>query len=345
MANTRRKLFLSRCLFCLLLLFHLTGLSGCTSADRAETQQLSDTRFYLDTYTTITLYGCSDPDILEGAFHIVEECHNRFSRTQTDSELSRINHSGETTCTVSEPFAELVRTSLDYSQKTDGAFNIAIGQASSLWDFNSAHPVVPSSTTVKKALSHIDYHKLSVKGSTLTRTDPELWLEFGAIAKGYIADRVGEYLTGQGVESAFIDLGGNILCIGSKPDGSDYKIGIARPFDENRTPILIVPVHDYSVVTSGIDQRYFEKDGSFYHHILDPSTGYPVENDLLSVTILAPASTDADALSTSCFVLGKEKGTELVDSLDDIYAIFIDKDYNITYSKGTLEHFAIELYR
>lgn len=335
---------MSRCLFFLLLLSNLIGLSGCTPANRAETQQLSDTRFYLDTYTTITLYDCSDPDILEGAFAIVKDCHNCFSRTQTDSELYRINHSGETTCSVSETFAELVRISLDYSKKTDGAFNIAIGQASSLWDFNSDQPAVPSSDAVKKALSHIDYHKLSIKGSTLTRTDPELWLEFGAIAKGYIADRIRDYLRKQGVESAYIDLGGNILCVGNKPDGRSFNIGIAKPFDESRTPLLVIPVSDYSVVTSGIDQRYFETGGNFYHHILDPSTGYPVENDLLSVTILAPSSTDADALSTSCFVLGKEKGIELVDSLDDVYAIFIDRDYNITYSKGTTEHFSIERY-
>lgn len=328
----------------IILLLCTMGLSACTLPNKSANNNLSDTRFYLDTYTTITIYGCSDREILDGAFEVIKKYHNIFSRTLESSEVNKINHSGQTTIQMSAPLSELLRTGLDYCEMTDGAFNIAIGRESSLWDFNADTPAPPAPEAVKNALSHIDYHNLSMKESTLTRTDPELWLEFGGIAKGYIADRVRDYLVENGVESAYIDLGGNILCIGSKPDGSDFNIGIAKPFDENRTPFLVVPISDYSVVTSGIDQRYFEKDGTFYHHILDPSTGYPVENDLLSVTILSPKSIDGDALSTSCFVLGKEKGTELVDSLDDIYAVFIDKDYNITYSEGTLEHFDLKEY-
>ena len=134
------------------------------------------------------------------------------------------------------------------------------------------------------------------------------------------------------MKHALINLGGNVLALGTKLDGSDYNIGIQKPFDESGEPITSVKISDQSVVTSGIYQRYFQQDGKLYHHILDPKTGYPCENSLYSVSIITDSSLTADALSTTCFLLGYEKGMELINQLDDTDAIFITNDNEIHYS-------------
>ena len=157
-------------------------------------------------------------------------------------------------------------------------------------------------------------------------------LDLGAIAKGYIADKLKEYLVENGVEHALINLGGNILIIGDKPDGSKYNIGIQKPFDQTGQPITSVKVSDTSLVTTGIYERCFEKDDTLYHHILDPATGYPCQNNLYSVTIVTKSSVMADALSTTCFLLGLKDGMELINSLEGVEALFITDDYELHYS-------------
>jgi len=138
-----------------------------------------------------------------------------------------------------------------------------------------------------------------------------------------------EYLEKEGIEHATINLGGNVLTIGTKPDGSDYKIGIQKPFAADGEVLEVLSVHDRSVVSSGDYERYFEKDGVIYHHILDPQSGWPVQNDLDQVTILSDSSADGDALSTTCYVLGLEKGMKLIQEMDDVEAIFVTKDGEI----------------
>ena len=142
------------------------------------------------------------------------------------------------------------------------------------------------------------------------------------------------YLTSQGINSGFINLGGNVLTLGEKADATDYTIGIQRPFDESGNTITTVEVKDKSVVTSGIYERYYRVNGKIYHHILDVSTGYPYDNGLYSVTIISDSSMDGDALSTICFALGLDKGMELIESLDDVEAVFVTDDYEIISSSG-----------
>ena len=167
----------------------------------------------------------------------------------------------------------------------------------------------------------LDQNKVRLK-------DAHAALDVGFIAKGYIADRLKEYMIAEGVTSGIINLGGNVLTIGNK-DGQDFKVGIQKPFADTGTALVSVASNDSSVVTSGIYERFFSLDKKIYHHILNPSTGYPVENELLSVTILSKDSTTGDALSTSCLLLGLEKGKELIESLDGVEAVFITKDYNV----------------
>ena len=168
-------------------------------------------------------------------------------------------------------------------------------------------------------------------------------LDLGAVAKGYIADRIKDYLLEQGVESAIIDLGGNILCVGSRPGGDPFRIGLQRPFASHSETVATVEITDKSVVSSGIYERYFEEDGVLYHHILNPETGYPYDNGLVSVTIISDESVDGDGLSTSCFALGLEKGMELINSLPDVQAVFITEDGELHFSEGFEDELTVEM--
>lgn len=187
------------------------------------------------------------------------------------------------------------------------------------------------------AVSHIGYKNIIIEENTVRLLDPYTLIDVGAIAKGYIADRIRDYLKENDVKHAVIDLGGNILVLGTKTDGSKYNIGIQKPFDETGNPITSVKIENQSVVTTGIYQRYFEIDGKIYHHVLNPHTGFPCENNLYSVTIITDSSLTADALSTVCYLLGYEKGMKLVNQLDNVDAIFITNDEVLHYSDNFLK--------
>ncbi len=209
-----------------------------------------------------------------------------------------------------------------------------------LWDFTgqaadkNAQKKIPAAADIQALLPHINYKNIRIDGNTVTLTDPQTQVDLGFIAKGFIADRLKESLLEKGVESALINLGGNILAVGSKPDGSPFEIGVRKPFDTQNTALTTLSLSDRSLVSSGVYERYFEKDGKRYHHLLDPFTGYPVENGLLGVTILSSSSMEGDALSTTAFVLGPEEGMALIESLPDTEAVFITEDYKLHYSSG-----------
>jgi thiamine biosynthesis lipoprotein len=166
-------------------------------------------------------------------------------------------------------------------------------------------------------------------------------IDLGAIAKGYIADLVKEYLQSRGVTRGIINLGGNILVMGAKSENQPWRIGIQNPFDSRGNHIGIASVAEKTIVTSGIYERYFYFEGKRYHHILDPQTGFPVENDLASVTIIADTSIDADALSTSLFILGVKKGIELIETVEKTEAVFVTKEKKVIYSSGASDFFTL----
>ncbi len=300
-------------------------LSGCA----AKTTPISKTGFYFNTVITITLYDSTQEPLLDKCFLLAGKYDGLFSKTVESSDVYRINHSNGEPVVVSEDTLALLQKAIDYAELSHGAVDPAIGSVSNLWDFSEeSNQSIPSGTALAEAVAHVNYQNISINPNdlTVTLTDPLSQIDLGFIAKGYIADRFKEYLVANGVTSAMINLGGNVVVIGSKPDGSPYNVGIQKPFAPVGTAAFTVPLTDLSAVSSGNYERYFTKDDVLYHHILDPSTGYPVDNDLLSVTILSPYSVDGDALSTLTFALGSEKGRQLIESLPDISAIFITKD-------------------
>jgi len=171
-------------------------------------------------------------------------------------------------------------------------------------------------------------------GNTLTFLSPDTTIDLGSIAKGYIADRMKDYLTESGVESAIINLGGNVLCVGERTNHQPFRIGLQKPFADYATVFADLNIDDMSVVSSGVYERHFEENGVNYHHLLNPKTGYPYQNGLVAVTIVSPRSVDGDVLSTTCFSMGLDKGLELINSMDGIYAYFITDDYELIYSDG-----------
>lgn len=305
--------------------------TGCSSLSK-EPLSYSGTAF--DTVINIQIFDSDDQQLIENCKAMCQDYESKFSRTIETSEISQINAAGGAPVEVSDDTIDIIKEGIYYGDMSNGAFDITIGALNSLWDFNGDNPSVPSSDSISAAVQHINYKNISIKDNTVQLLDPEAKIDLGGIAKGYIADRLKDYLVQEGVNHALINLGGNILAVGRKLDESDFNIGIQNPFDKDGEPITTVKLNDQSVVTSGNYQRYFEINDKIYHHILDPKTGYPTENGLNSVTIITDSSLTADALSTTCFVLGPESGMKLINQLDHVDAVFIDSNNEITYSEN-----------
>ena len=299
-------------------------LCGCTT----NKEPISKTAIYFDTVISIKIYDSQDTDILEQCFTFCEDFEQTISRTIETSEISQINNSKGNPVEVSDTTIELLEKGIYYSELTNGAFDISIAPLIELWDFKNNPGNVPDENDIQEALTHVSYKNILIEGNTVTLLDPDMSIDLGGIAKGYMADQLKDYLLSEGVESALIDLGGNILAVGSKPDNSNYTIGIKKPFKDGEM-VSTESINDISVVTSGCYERYYEVDDVIYHHILDTNTGYPCDNNLYGVTIFSDKSVDGDALSTSCFALGLEEGQKLIKSLDGIDALFVTDTYEI----------------
>nr|WP_315024873.1 FAD:protein FMN transferase [uncultured Aminipila sp.] len=324
-----------------------------TSCSAKEKEPVSDTQYdLLNTTCTITIYDMNQSaaqDLIDEAFSLCKDYENKLSKTIKGSDIYRINHSNGSPTKVSASTATLVQKGIYYGNLSEGRFDITVGKLSSLWDFSSDKPKVPSEEKILEAIKTIDYTKIHLEKESVTGTnqnqeihgnvwidDPNTELDLGGIAKGYIADRVSDYLVDKGVNSAIVNLGGNIVAIGTKKDGSAWNIGVEKPFSGRRQIVGSVQVKNKTVVTSGIYERMFKENGVLYHHILDVKTGYPAETDVEAVTLVADfgKSVDCDALSTTCLMLGVKKGTALIESIDGIEAAFIDKNGNISVTSG-----------
>ena len=343
------------------------SLSGCGST--GTWSGYSKQSFYFDTICEITIFDL-DPayfdDLTEDnfedtsnalitdAFKLMSEYEKTLSRTVDGSDIDRINKaSGEATA-VNEETLQVISKGIGFGDLSGGVFDITVGKASALWDFHESleegGTEVPSAEALKEASEHIDYKAISMDeaSGTVRLDDPEMMLDLGGIAKGYIADRVSEYLRGLGVTSGIVNLGGNIEVIGGKAgslgasleEQSDFSLGIRDPLDETGGLLGIYPGRDVTIVTSGTYERFIEVDGVKYHHILDPETGWPVDTDVLQVSVIAGAghSADCDGLSTVCLALGSDKGTELIKGLAEsgefgpLEAIFVTTDGEIIYT-------------
>ena len=347
-------LILCTVLVCPMLLF--TGCENITDADTSTTgnEPISISSIKLNTAVQITIYDSQDKALLDDCLALCDKYELVFSRTNEKSELYKLNHRKDTsdkdsntdrqttpypvsgtadTWHISEDLAALLSEGLDITRESDGAFDIAIAPLTSLWDFTAEDPKVPDDAAIQKVLPLCSSDGVTIDGQDITLPSDDIQFDVGAIAKGYIADRLKDFLVKKGVNSAIINLGGNVLCIGSKPDGTPFKVGIQKPFADRNETEAVMDITGKSVVSSGIYERCFKQGGKLYHHILNPQTGYPYENGLISVTIISDQSVDGDALSTTCFALGLKDGLKFAEK-KGVQAVFITEDYELHYTDG-----------
>ena len=315
------------------------GAVGCSRTSTDAPEFLSTTFFAFD--TAVTLKAACAQATLDAAVERCRYFESIFSRTIPTSDIGRLNDAHGAPVEVAPETADIITHSFAFSRASDGLFDISIGAVSTLWDFHEG--VRPSDADIAAAIPHIDWTKIHVEGAgstgsgapTVTLADPDMKLDLGGIAKGYIADDLARLFSDAGCESALINLGGNVLALGVKPDGSAWKVGIRDPNGSAQSIIGSVTANGRTgVVTSGLYERSFVEDGVTYHHILDPRTGFPVETDLSAATVICESSTDGDAFATVLFLLGHDRALAFLDAREDLCGLVIDRDGTITLSEG-----------
>ncbi|MBM7561870.1 FAD:protein FMN transferase [Fusibacter tunisiensis] len=313
------------------------------TTDRTITTQES---YQLATRITISIYDEKEApnSIFDAIFDLIAGYEDMISRNITDSYVSRINQAaGDAPVSVPDDLFNLIHQGITYADLSQGAFDISIGPLVNLWGIGTYEAKVPESSELEKALSKVDYHKIELDYDTKTvfLNEKDMFLDLGAIAKGYIADEIKALILEKGYTNAIINLGGNVLMVGNKPNSDYWSVGIRDPLSDSGTSLGILELNDNSVVSSGVYERFFEENGVRYHHLINPNTGYPEQNDLLAISIVSDVSVDGDALSTAVFVLGVEKGYELVESLEGVEALFIQSDKDIIVTPGLKSKFRL----
>lgn len=341
--------FSCKCLYCVFILIILIGGLGITACSPSgSSNPISASSYCLNTMISITIYDSNDTHLLDECLSICDRYEKIFSRTDAEGELYRLNHGLLTQdsngyYTVSAQLYDLIKIGKEYSQMSDDAFDIAMEPLTSLWDFSSGESKVPDNAAILEVLPFLNSDDILLQEpNKVAFARDNMGIDLGAIAKGYIADRLKEYLLSQSVNSAVIDLGGNVLCIGQKHD-VPFKIGIQKPFADRGKTAAVINISDKSVVSSGIYERYFEKDNTLYHHILDKNTGYPVKTDIVGVTVITDSSVKADALSTTCLSLGLSKGLALIRQTPDADAVFITSDNQLHFSDDFPKEYAVTI--
>ena len=327
----------------LLLIFSLTILGGC-SKDNKSTEPLSRSEVLMGTVVTVSLYDSNDEAILDKVFNKVKDLESILSINENGTLVDEINEeAGIKPVKVDDDTYNIVKKGIEYSNLSNGLFDISVGPIVKLWNIGLPEARVPSQEEIDEKLPLIGYSDIEIDDTnkTIFLKRKGMMIDLGGIAKGYTADVISNILTEEGVKSAIINLGGNVFAHGRKVNGDDWKIGIQNPFTERGGIIGTITTSNKSVVTSGIYERYIEQDGVKYHHILSPFTGYPYDNEIAGITIVSDKSVDGDSLSTSVFAMGVEKGMEFVNTLDGIDAIFITKDYKVYITDGLKSIFTL----
>lgn len=288
----------------------------------------------LNTVSYITVVGDTDSgEIADKCVEIVNYYDRLLSATNTKSDVYRINNSPDAV-SVSKETVDIIKNSGQFFYDTNGKFDITIGALSDLWNDVISTSELPRDEEIKRLCSLSDYSSLIIddKNLSILRTVENQKVNLGAVAKGYISDKIREVLLDEKIMGAMINLGGNIYAHGRKVNGEKWRVGICNPRNTDDV-IGTLELENKFVITSGDYERYTEIDGVRYHHIIDAKTGYPSKSKILSSTIICDNGFLADALSTSCFLLGLDGGVELCKKYG-VDAIFVTEDNKIYYSKG-----------
>ena len=290
----------------------------------------------MNTFMTIQAYGSKAKTALSEVKSRVEEIEDSISTTKSESDIYKLNHSSGASLSVRNDTSFLFEFTHGMYISTDGALNPALYPVISAWGFTTGTYRIPSALEIEELLSRTDFSKASLsktENSAEISIADGMELDFGAVGKGYAGDEIIRIFKEHGVKTALLDLGGNVQALGTKTDGSKWTVGIKNPWGGD--PVCSVKIADCAVITSGGYERFFTgDDGKRYIHIFDPKTGYPVENDLESVTIVCERGLLADALSTTLFVMGKDNAIEWWHENGGFDFILITKDHELFYSAG-----------
>ncbi|MCL2380957.1 MAG: FAD:protein FMN transferase [Treponema sp.] len=294
--------------------------------------------FALNTFCVITLFDQASYELYEDIFRRIREIEGRMSLFLPGSDVSRVNAAaGIAPVRVHGDVFTVIERAARIAELSGGAFDPSIGPLTALWDIMGPNPGVPSQEEINAVLPLVNWRNIDLdrERRTVFLTAPGMALDLGAIAKGFAADEALAIIRAARLDRAIINLGGDVIMHGARPDRTPWRVGLQTPHADDRTALGIISGWDMTVTTSGVYERYFVYNGARHHHLLSPFDGHPARTGILSTTIVSSgASMDADALSTAVFVLGYERGRALVDSLEGVEAIFVFEDLSVRATAG-----------
>ena len=311
-------------------------------AQKSMPRSASADFFAMDTYMSVTAHGKDSEKTVQEVKQAIEALDESLSVTKKDSVVYRLNEIKSADLTPDTDL--LIEKSLKIKKQTAGAFDICIYPIMKEWGFTDKNFKVPDPETLSRLCDELKNSDINIDRENMKISLSEnAAIDFGGIAKGYASEKARDIICQNGINSAIVNLGGNVYALGHKSDGNNWKVAIKSPFDSEKK-LGIVSVHDKAVITSGGYERYFEKDSVRYHHIIDPFTGYPADNGIVSVTIISGDPTLADALSTALYVMGKEKATDFWIKNSGLFDFVIcDETQNLYVTEGVADVFTSEL--
>ena len=327
----------------------ISGASPTTTTEVNENglpivkEPTSITETMLHTVVQMQVYHEGVEDVMQEAIDYMAEMETLLSTNVEGSDVYKINkNAGIEPVEVQPETMEIIKRSIQIAEESDGLFDISIGVLTDLWQIGSADARVPEESEIIEAVNLIDYEKINIdeENMTVMLEEEGMSLELGGISKGYIGSGIVEIFEENNITTAIINLGGNVVVMGTSPSNEDgWNVGVQDP-DEVRGEIVGTQrVINSAIVTSGIYERYLEVDGTKYHHIMDPRTGYPLDNEISGVTVFAPTSFDGDSYSTALFLMGIEEGIEFINSKDGFEVAYVDKDGGVHLSAGIQDSF------
>lgn len=319
-----------------------------TGCNKKTVTMQSLSLFAMDTYMDIQ--AMCRPEVLDEAGNMIHDLENIISVTNNTSTIYTLNNEG--TAVFEKDAAKLITDAYAMCELTDGALDITIYPVLKAWGFTTGSMRVPEGDEIEGLLANVDYTKVNITGDKAESGDKAITvnipsgvqIDLGSVAKGYTSDMIGNFLRQEGVGSALINLGGNVMCIGTKSSGDLWKVAIKSPFTDSKSGIIgVYEAKDEAIITSGGYERYFEQDGNIYWHILDPATGAPVRNGLVSVTVIGKKGIVCDALSTAVFVMGLEKGTLFWQEHPELEVdlVFVTEQKDIYVTEGIADKFSL----
>lgn len=319
----------------------LTACNG-KPVQQEEVKKFESTDIAMGTVISQRVFGENGQAAIDAALEKIKSLEALLTFNAPGGDVNKLNdYAGKQSVELQPETLLVLKESQEVAELSGGAFDVTVGPIVKSWGIGTDNARIPSETELKELLPLVNYKNLLIEGNTAYLKQAGQMVDLGGIAKGYAGDAAIEVYKQQGITSAFINLGGNVVTLGTKPDGSSWTVGVRnpRPAGEEDQIVGMITVADKAVVTAGDDQRYFEVDGVRYHHILNPHTGYPAQSDLMSVTLVTDSSLLADALDTAVYILGLEKGREMLEKYGGVEAVFITRDKKIYVTDGLKDSF------